>query len=89
MSAFDSSLDRARATPRIGLSEEQAQLLEVAEAFCREKSPIDKVRSLIDDDAGFDAALWQEIAELGWLSIGVPENYGGIGLGMGELVPLV
>jgi hypothetical protein len=44
MSAFDSSLDRARATPRIGLSEEQAQLLEVAEAFCREKSPIDKVR---------------------------------------------
>lgn len=89
MSAFDSSLDRARATPRIGLSEEQAQLLEVAEAFCRDKSPIDKVRSLIDDDAGFDAALWQEIAELGWLSIGVPENYGGIGLGMGELVPLV
>ena len=79
MSAFDN----ARATPRIGLSEEQAQLLEVAEAFCRDKSPIDKVRALIDDDTGFDAALWAEIAELGWLGIGVPENYGGIGLGMG------
>ena len=84
-----SALDNARMAPRIGLSEEQAQLLDIAEAFCRDKSPIDKVRALIDDDAGFDAALWQEIAELGWLGIGVPENYGGIGLGMGELVPLV
>lgn len=85
MSAFDN----ARIAPRIGLSEEQAQLLEVAEAFCRDKSPIDKVRSLIDDELGYDTALWQEIAELGWLGIGVPENYGGIGLGMGEVVPLV
>lgn len=85
MSAFDN----ARIAPRIGLSEEQAQLLEVAEAFCRDKSPIDKVRSLIDDETGYDTALWQEIAELGWLGIGVPENYGGIGLGMGEVVPLV
>ena len=89
MSASNATSDWARATPRIGLSEEQAQLLEVAEAFCRDKSPIDKVRALIDDETGFDAALWQEIAELGWLGIGVPENYGGIGLGMGELVPLV
>ena len=85
MSAFDN----ARIAPRIGLSEEQAQLLEVAEAFCRDKSPIDKVRSLIDDETGYDVALWQEITELGWLGIGVAENYGGIGLGMGELVPLV
>jgi alkylation response protein AidB-like acyl-CoA dehydrogenase len=85
MSAFDN----ARMAPRIGLSEEQAQLLEVAEAFCRDKSPMDKVRALIEDESGFDAALWQEIAELGWLGIGVPENYGGIGLTMGEMVPLV
>lgn len=85
MSAFDN----ARMAPRIGFSDEQAQLLEVAEAFCRDKSPVDKVRALIDDENGFDADLWQEIAELGWLGIGVPENYGGIGLGMGEIVPLV
>ena len=85
MSAFDN----ARMAPRIGLSEEQAQLLEVAEAFCRDKSPVDKVRSLIEDETGYEPALWNEIAELGWLGIGVPETYGGIGLGMGELVPLV
>ena len=85
MSAFDN----ARIAPRIGLSEEQAQLLDIAESFCRDKSPVDKVRVLIDDEDGFDAALWDEIAELGWLGIGVPENYGGIGLGMAEIVPLV
>ena len=85
MSAFDN----ARMAPRIGLSEEQAQLLEIAESFCRDKSPVVQVRALIEDESGFDAALWTEISELGWLGIGVPENYGGIGLGMGELVPLV
>ena len=85
MSAFDN----ARIAPRIGLSEEQAQLLDIAESFCRDKSPVDKVRVLIDDEDGFDAALWDEIAELGWLGIGVSENYGGIGLGMAEIVPLV
>ncbi len=76
-------------TPAIGLSEEQAQLIDVAAAFCRDKSPIDKVRSLIDDEMGFDPTVWTEIAELGWTSIGIPENYGGIGLGLGEVVPLV
>ena len=85
MSAFDN----ARMAPRIGLSEEQAQLLDIAESFCRDKSPVDKVRALIEEEGGFDAAVWHEIAELGWLGIGVPENYGGIGLGMAELVPLV
>ena len=85
MSAFDN----ARMAPRIGLSEEQAQLLEVAESFCRDKSPVDKVRALIEEADGFETALWSDIAELGWLGIGVPENYGGIGLGMAELVPLV
>ena len=58
-------------------------------AFCRDKSPVDKVRALIEEEDGFDPAVWQEIVELGWLGIGVPENYGGIGLGMAELVPLV
>ena len=75
--------------PQIGLSEEQAQLIDIAAAFCRDKSPIDKVRSLLDDDVGYDAGVWQEIVELGWTGIGVPEEYGGIGLSMAEIVPLV
>jgi alkylation response protein AidB-like acyl-CoA dehydrogenase len=76
-------------TPRIGLSEEQAQLIDVAAAFCRDKSPMDKVRALIDEEAGFDADIWAEMAELGWTGIAIPEEFGGIGLGLGEIVPLV
>ena len=75
--------------PQIGLSEEQAQLIDVAAAFCRDKSPIDKVRALLEDETGYDESVWQEIAELGWTGIGIPEAFGGIGLSMAEIVPLV
>jgi alkylation response protein AidB-like acyl-CoA dehydrogenase len=57
--------------------------------FCRDKSPVDRVRALLGDDTGFDPEVWAEIAELGWLGIGVPEDFGGIGLGLGEVVPIV
>lgn len=73
----------------IGFSEEQAELLEVAQRFAREKSPIDKVRALIDDETGHDPGVWAELAELGWLAIAVPEEFGGVGLTMAEVVPVV
>ena len=75
--------------PQIGLSEEQAQLLDIAAAFCRDKSPIDKVRALLDDERGYEAGVWDEMVDLGWLGIAIPEAYGGIGLGLGEVVPLI
>jgi alkylation response protein AidB-like acyl-CoA dehydrogenase len=73
----------------IGFTDEQAQLLEVAENFCRDKSPIKQVRALMQDDLGHDPALWQEVADLGWLAIAIPENYGGVGLSLAEVVPVV
>lgn len=76
-------------TPTIGLSEEQAQLIDIAAAFCRDKSPMDKVRSLLDEETGFDPAVWSEMVDLGWTGIAIPEEFGGIGLGLGEVVPLV
>ena len=75
--------------PTIGLSEEQAQLIDIAAGFCRDKSPVDAVRALLEEDTGFNPDIWHEIAELGWLGIGIPETYGGIGLGLGEIVPIV
>ena len=73
----------------IDLSEEQIELLNVATAFCRDKSPIKSVRALLEDETGYDLALWQEIADLGWLGIAVPEAYGGAGLTLGETVPVI
>ncbi len=72
----------------LGTSDEQIELLDVATNFCRDKSPISAVRGLIDDETGYDPALWQEIVELGWLAVAIPESYDGVGLGMGEVVPI-
>ncbi|MEE2526778.1 acyl-CoA dehydrogenase family protein [Hyphobacterium sp. HN65] len=73
---------------KLGFSEEQADLLEVAMNFCRDKSPIERVRGLLEDKLGHDPELWKEIGEMGWLGIAIPEAYGGIGLSMAEVVPV-
>ena len=72
----------------IGTTEEQIELLDVATNFCRDKSPIEKVRALIDDDLGYDPDVWKEIGELGWLAIAIPEEHDGVGLSMAEVVPI-
>ncbi|MBZ6377294.1 acyl-CoA dehydrogenase [Pacificimonas flava] len=73
---------------QLGISEEQVDLLHVATEFCRDKSPVEDVRKLIETDRGYDEKVWSEIAELGWLGIAVPEEFGGSGLGVGEIVPI-
>lgn len=73
----------------LGYSEEQIELLDVATTFCRDKSPIDKVRKLMDSDLGYDADIWTEIAGLGWSAIAIPEAHGGVGLTLAEVVPVV
>lgn len=73
----------------LGYSEEQIELLDVATTFCRDKSPIDKVRKLIDSPLGYDAEVWAEIAALGWTAIAIPEAHGGVGLTLAEVVPVV
>jgi acyl-CoA dehydrogenase len=73
----------------LGYSEEQIELLDVAMTFCRDKSPIDKVRKLMESDLGYDADIWAEIAGLGWSAIAIPEAHGGVGLTLAEVVPVV
>lgn len=72
----------------LGFSEEQGDLLDVAMNFCRDRSPVEKVRALMAEERGHDPAVWQEIGEMGWLGIAIPENYGGVGLSLAEAVPV-
>lgn len=72
-----------------GLSEAQLELSEVAQSFCAARSPISKVRALIDDETGYDDAVWREIAELGWLGVAILETFGGAGLELGDAAPIV
>jgi len=73
---------------QIGFTEAQIDMLTVAESFCREKSPIEKVRALMEDKDGYDKKVWKEIGALGWLAIAIPEDFGGVGLSLTEVVPV-
>ena len=74
---------------QLGFSEEQAELLDVATNFCRDKSPIERVRALMTSDEGYDEKVWGEIVDLGWLGVAIPEAYGGVGLSLAEVTPLM
>jgi alkylation response protein AidB-like acyl-CoA dehydrogenase len=48
-------------------SEEQELLRAAAREFLADRYPAAKVVALADSDAGWDAATWKELADLGWL----------------------
>ena len=66
-------------------SDEQKLLREQARKFLAEKCPSRVVRGVLEGDAGFDRALWKNIAGMGWFGTAIPGNYGGLGLGALEL----
>lgn len=75
---------------RFAFTEEQEELRSQARAFLAEHSSSEHVRKAMATAEGYDPALWQRIgAELGWTSVIVPEEYGGIGLTHVELVALL
>src|SRR5262245_4307562 len=74
---------------RMTFSDEQASLLDVATSFWREKISIATVRRQISSESGFDRELWNEIAGLGWTGVMIPEDFGGSGLSLAEVVAIV
>jgi alkylation response protein AidB-like acyl-CoA dehydrogenase len=62
-------------------SDELKQLREEARRFLGERCPPAVPRRILDGEAAYDAALWQDIARLGWTGAAIPEQYGGAGLG--------
>lgn len=47
-----------------------------------------RIRALRTDPVGIERAVWQRIAELGWLALMVDEADGGLGLGVRELAAI-
>jgi alkylation response protein AidB-like acyl-CoA dehydrogenase len=47
------------------------------------------VRAQLETDTGFDTELWDEMVALGWTGITLPEAFGGSGLGVAALVPVL
>jgi len=73
--------------PSLLLNDEQKMLSKTAHEFIRERAPAARIRSLRDsrDEVGFSRELWNEMAELGWLGLQIPEDYDGLGLGFFDL----
>ena len=65
------------------LSEEQSMLRDSAKSWVQEKSPVTAFRKMRDSGAelGYDAAAWNEMAEMGWAGVIIPEEYGGSNFG--------
>ncbi|GAB5450049.1 MAG: acyl-CoA dehydrogenase family protein [Halioglobus sp.] len=71
-----------------GFGEEAALLKESARKFFAENFPTEKLHALVADDpnpermsgAAWEESLWQQMVELGWTCLAVPESAGGLGM---------
>ncbi len=67
------------------LTEDQEMIRASAESFLAAASPSAAVRRSMETTAGYDAALWEELAgRLGWCATTIAVDHGGLGLGMVE-----
>ena len=61
-------------------SEEEQLLKNAAREFLEAEVSTALVREMELDENGYPPALWQQMADLGWLGLAIPEQYGGQGL---------
>jgi alkylation response protein AidB-like acyl-CoA dehydrogenase len=69
-----------------GFTEEQELLRTEVRRFLDASCPLAEVRRIAATPEGFSRALWKQAAELGWVGLTIPEEYGGAGLGFEDLV---
>ena len=62
-------------------TEEEVMLADMARGFLDGAAPVSKLRELRDAGQTHDAALWKEMAEMGWAGVLVPEADGGSDMG--------
>lgn len=65
------------------LNEEQRLLKDTAKDFLSANMPVEALRKLrdSDDETGYSREHWQQMCELGWASIVLPEEYDGLDFG--------
>jgi len=73
----------------IGFNEEQELLRDTARKFLDAECDTKFVRRMMETEAAVTPAFWAQLAANGWLGICYPEENGGAGLGLVELVVLM
>jgi acyl-CoA dehydrogenase len=70
-------------------SEEQELIASSARDLLRDRFGFDTVREWMELESGFDRELWRELAGLGWMGMGIPDEFGGSGMGATEQVSVM
>lgn len=70
-------------------TEQQTMLLTMARDFLASANPKSRIRELEKDEKGYDPGMWRRMAELGWMGLVLPEQYGGSGADFMDLVVLM
>jgi alkylation response protein AidB-like acyl-CoA dehydrogenase len=70
------------------LNDEQQAIRSTAREFLAARYKSERIRELAESQLGFDQSDWEEMAELGWPGLALPEEWGGQGLGTVELAVL-
>ncbi len=71
-----------------GFGEEETMLRDSARKFFADNLPVDQLHALVADDSDphrdlavkWKPELWQQMVELGWTMLAVPESAGGLGM---------
>lgn len=66
-------------------TEEQEILRKAAADFLSKEIPEKKVREIEDGKLGYDPNVWKGMADLGWMGLVIPEQYGGMGMTFQDL----
>ena len=80
-----------------GFGEEAALLKDSARKFFADNFPVDKLHSMVASDhnpermsdCAWDRDLWQQMVDLGWTALAVPEAAGGLGMPVVAVAGLV
>jgi alkylation response protein AidB-like acyl-CoA dehydrogenase len=65
---------------------DQEALRDAVRRFVTAESPSAYVRTMFEDERGFTDEVWGAVVDLGWTGLLVPEEHGGLGLGLVDLV---
>jgi alkylation response protein AidB-like acyl-CoA dehydrogenase len=70
------------------LNDAQSALQRAARDFLANESPRSLARAMEKDDLGYARDLWKQMADLGWLGLGISSTHGGADGTMSDLVTL-
>ena len=70
-------------------TEDQEMIRSSMKSMLDKEYPPEKVREMEEDPKGYDPGLWKQMAELGWLGLSLPEEYGGAGADVLDLMIVI